>query len=119
MCESLFFVRYRRAEKQLELFAATTEPRYITDCEILDYNTVAGSLLGAIMAPIADEWSGVDKFGNFFVSRLPEELTHDEDDALQISAADSILNGAPNKVGEGGSLRLHRPDCRCCRCKRL
>lgn len=51
MCESVLFVRYRRAEKQLELFADTTEPRYLTASEILDYNTVAGP-----PQPLQNQW---------------------------------------------------------------
>ena len=46
--ESFHFVRYRRQENQLIVFADDTTPRWITCSCMLDYNTVAGA----------------DKFGN-------------------------------------------------------
>ena len=49
--DSFHFVRYRRQENQLIVFADDTNPRWITCSTLLDYNTVAGA----------------DKFGNVFV----------------------------------------------------
>lgn len=49
--ESVYMVRYKRAENQLIIFADDTQPRWITNTCILDYNTVACS----------------DKFGNISV----------------------------------------------------
>ena len=49
--DSVCFVRYRRSENQLIVFADDTNPRWLTCCHMLDYDTVAGA----------------DKFGNIFV----------------------------------------------------
>lgn len=49
--ESFHFVRYKRQENQLIIFADDTYPRWITSSGMLDYNTVAGA----------------DKFGNLTI----------------------------------------------------
>lgn len=46
--ESVYMLRYKRAENQLIIFADDTQPRWITTMTSLDYNTVATA----------------DKFGN-------------------------------------------------------
>ncbi|KAI1285559.1 Splicing factor 3B subunit 3 [Halotydeus destructor] len=61
---SVFFVRYKQADNQLVIYADDTLPRFITTKYILDYHTVA----------IAD------KFGNFSVVRLPQDINDDLDD---------------------------------------
>jgi splicing factor 3B subunit 3 len=53
--ESVFFIRYRRQENMLVMFADDTLPRYTTATCVLDYDTVAHA----------------DKFGNVCVLRLP------------------------------------------------
>lgn len=49
--ESLFWVRYRRNENQLIIFADETYPRWVTTACLLDYDTMAAA----------------DKFGNICV----------------------------------------------------
>lgn len=49
--DSFHFVRYKRQENQLIVFADDTNPRWITSSCMLDYNTMAGA----------------DKFGNISV----------------------------------------------------
>lgn len=49
--ESFHFVRYKRQENQLVVFADDTNPRWITAACLLDYDTMAGA----------------DKFGNINV----------------------------------------------------
>lgn len=49
--ESLFWVRYRRNENQLIIFADDTYPRWVTTACLLDYDTMAAA----------------DKFGNICV----------------------------------------------------
>lgn len=49
--ESFFWVRYKRNENQLIIFADDTHPRWVTTSSLLDYETVAGA----------------DKFGNICV----------------------------------------------------
>lgn len=53
--ESVHFVRYRRNENQLIIFADDTNPRYVTTMCLLDYDTVAVA----------------DKFGNVSIVSLP------------------------------------------------
>lgn len=52
--ESFHFLRYRRQENQLVIFADDTHPRWITCATMLDYDTVAGA----------------DKFGNLCIVSL-------------------------------------------------
>lgn len=42
MCESVFLCKYKKAEKQLQIVADTTSPRYLTATCIVDYDTIAG-----------------------------------------------------------------------------
>lgn len=51
--ESLFWVRYRRNENQLIVFADDTHPRWVTTACLLDYDTMASA----------------DKFGNISIVR--------------------------------------------------
>lgn len=62
--ESIYFVRYKRADNQLVIFADDTIPRFVTTKCILDYDTVA----------IAD------KFGNLSVVRLPQDINDELDE---------------------------------------
>ena len=62
--ESYFFVRYKRAENQLIVFADDSTPRWVTATCVLDYDTVASA----------------DKFGNVSIIRLPEDVNDDVDD---------------------------------------
>lgn len=83
MGEAFHILKYRKAEKQLSLFAECSVARYLTASSILDYNTVAGA----------------DKFGNLFVSRLPEEVSEEnERDVYGGYDGEGWLNGAPNRL---------------------
>lgn len=62
--ESVFFVRYKRAENQIIIFADDTHPRWVTATALLDYDTIATA----------------DKFGNLSVLRLPHSVTDDVDE---------------------------------------
>lgn len=42
VAESVHVVRFHRAEKQFDIVADCTEPRYTVCTSLLDYNTVAG-----------------------------------------------------------------------------
>jgi hypothetical protein len=53
------FFRYNKADNKLYCFADDVHPRYITAMTPLDYDTVAAG----------------DKFGNFFVLRLPADVS--------------------------------------------
>lgn len=62
--ESVYCIRYRRAENQLIIFADDTHPRWITATTLLDYDTVATG----------------DKFGNIAILRLPQNVSDDVDE---------------------------------------
>lgn len=62
--ESFHFVRYKREENQLIIFADDTFPRWITCACLLDYDTVAGA----------------DKFGNIVNIRLTPDANDDVDE---------------------------------------
>lgn len=62
--ESIFCVKYKKRENQLIIFADDTNPRWITNSCILDYDTIAMS----------------DKFGNIAIMRLPQTVTDDVDE---------------------------------------
>ncbi|XP_069113923.1 splicing factor 3B subunit 3 [Argopecten irradians] len=83
--ESFHFVRYKRQENQLIVFADDTNPRWITASCMLDYNTV----------------SGADKFGNITIIRLPTDISDevDEDPTGNKALWDrGVLNGASQKT---------------------
>ncbi|XP_071959177.1 splicing factor 3B subunit 3-like isoform X1 [Antedon mediterranea] len=83
--ESIHFVRYKRAENKLIIFADDTYPRWITASCILDYNTVVCA----------------DKFGNITVLRLPANINDEVDEDPTGSKAlwdRGLLNGASQKA---------------------
>ena len=83
--ESVHFVKYRRGENQLVVFADDTSPRWVTSACILDYQTVAVA----------------DKFGNVSVLRLPNNVNDnvDEDPTGTKALWDrGLLNGASQKA---------------------
>lgn len=63
--ESFQFVKYKKEEQTLNIFADNTTPRWVTSQAIIDYNTLAGG----------------DKFGNIFLVRVPHDVqdTFEED----------------------------------------
>jgi len=86
MCESVHYVKYRRHDNTLSIFADDVVPRFITSMATpaVDYSTV---------------FCG-DKFGNIFSLTLPPEA---DDDAVSHTGTrmiwdQGVLNGAPNKL---------------------
>ncbi|KAK2841929.1 hypothetical protein Q5P01_012129 [Channa striata] len=83
--ESLFWVRYRRNENQLIIFADDTYPRWVTTATLLDYDTMACA----------------DKFGNISIVRLPPNTSDDVDEDPTGNKAlwdRGLLNGASQKA---------------------
>jgi len=83
--ESAFFVKYKREDNQLVIFADDTLPRWTTASCVLDYDTVAVA----------------DKFGNLSLLRLPPNVNDeiDEDPTGVKSLWDrGWLGGASQKV---------------------
>ncbi|CAN2389285.1 splicing factor 3b [Pristimantis euphronides] len=83
--ESFIWVRYKRNENQLIIFADDTYPRWVTNSSLLDYETVAGA----------------DKFGNICVVRLPPNINDDVDEDPTGNKAlwdRGLLNGASQKA---------------------
>ncbi|KAK6185339.1 hypothetical protein SNE40_007593 [Patella caerulea] len=83
--ESFHFLRYKRQENQLIIFADDTNPRWITCSCLLDYNTMAGA----------------DKFGNVTLVRLPISVSDDVDEDPTGNKAlwdRGVLNGATQKA---------------------
>ena len=62
--ESYYFVRYKRSENQLIVFADDVFPRWVTCTCILDYDTIVCA----------------DKFGNVSIIRLPADVNDEIDD---------------------------------------
>jgi splicing factor 3B subunit 3 len=88
LAESFHYLKYQRQENAFVLFADDVSPRWLTASAVLDANTLAGA----------------DKFGNVFVTRLPQEVSDDVDDAQLLTSAAAnealALNGAPSKSDE-------------------
>ncbi|KAI5623964.1 splicing factor 3B subunit 3, partial [Silurus asotus] len=83
--ESLFWVRYKRNENQLIIFADETNPRWVTTACLLDYDTMATA----------------DKFGNISIVRLPQNTSDDVDEDPTGNKAlwdRGLLNGASQKA---------------------
>ena len=82
--ESIHFVKYRKLENTLCIFADDPFPRFMSALCVLDYNTVAGG----------------DKFGNLFILRLPEG----SNDNVEVASGArqlwdlGVLSGAPIKL---------------------
>lgn len=62
--ESFHFVKYRKEENQLYIFADDVVPRWLTTSLHMDFDTMAGA----------------DKFGNVFMARLPQEVSEEIED---------------------------------------
>lgn len=85
--ESVHYVKFKKDEKQLFIFADETSPRWVTSTELLDYDTVATG----------------DKFGNMAVLRLPSQVSDEiEEDPTgsKFKTDQGILNGASHKLEE-------------------
>eukprot|EP00474_Spongospora_subterranea_P009375 CRZ09833.1 hypothetical protein [Spongospora subterranea] len=94
--DSVHFVRFYRNEKQFDIVADSTEPRFLTSITVLDYNTIAG----------------FDKFGNMFTSRLPLESQ------LELSSSESgpqvnttlqnsdLIRGAAHKLKTANNFHI-------------
>jgi splicing factor 3B subunit 3 len=84
MMESVYFVKYKRFDNSLVIFADDETPRMVASSTMLDYDTIAGS----------------DKFGNIFVLRLPPDVSDDIDNPTgnRILWDTGYLNGAPDKI---------------------
>ncbi|CAG9763976.1 unnamed protein product [Ceutorhynchus assimilis] len=91
--ESVFMVRYKRAENQLIIFADDTHPKWISATCILDYDSIATA----------------DKFGNVSILRLPSNVTDDvEEDPTGNKALwdRGLLNGASQKAGTVATFHI-------------
>jgi len=85
--ESVHVLKYKAEEIQLYTFADDVINRWLTSFIMLDQDTVAG----------------VDKFENFFVSRLPagcEDDAEDDPTATKFKWENGYLNGAAFKMEE-------------------
>ncbi|KAJ1984548.1 pre-mRNA-splicing factor rse1 [Dimargaris verticillata] len=83
--ESMHYALYRPQENRIAIFADDLLPRWTTVTCPLDYDTMAGG----------------DRFGNFYVLRLKDEVSHkiDEDTTGNLLYHEkSYLQGAANKL---------------------
>lgn len=83
--ESFHYMKYKRSENSMYIYADDLVPRHITSALLMDYDTMAGG----------------DKFGNLFMTRLPADTsTQVEEDPTggKFSAAGGTLNSAPHKL---------------------
>jgi splicing factor 3B subunit 3 len=60
MQESYHYMKYKRSENSLYIYADDIVPRHITCSLLMDYDTMAGG----------------DKFGNLFMTRLPADTSN-------------------------------------------
>jgi len=80
-----FFVKYKSSENQFYTFADETTPRWLTSTVLIDYDTIGGG----------------DKFGNFFISRLPSQISDEvEEDPTgsKFKFDQKNMNGAAHKL---------------------
>uniref|UniRef100_A0A7S3VLT8 DNA damage-binding protein 1 n=1 Tax=Dunaliella tertiolecta TaxID=3047 RepID=A0A7S3VLT8_DUNTE len=83
--ESVHFMKYKKADNHLYIFADDASPRYVTSVLPLDYDTLAVA----------------DKFGNVGVLRLPPDVSAQvEEDPTggKLASTSGRLNGAPHKL---------------------
>jgi len=85
LCESFHCVKFRKQDKFLHIFADSVAPRYLTTTCIVDYDTAAGG----------------DKFGNFFVSRLPADVIEDTpEDVVGTKWGFNLATNVANKFND-------------------
>ncbi|CAG8605229.1 6855_t:CDS:10 [Paraglomus brasilianum] len=83
--ESIHYASYRPHDNRIIIFADDTTPRWVTTSVMVDYDTIAGG----------------DKFGNFFIDRLPSETSEEVDEdptGNKIMYEKGYLMGAPHKI---------------------
>ncbi|KAL8292884.1 hypothetical protein RQP46_000578 [Phenoliferia psychrophenolica] len=83
--ESIHYAVYKAPENRLIVFADDTAPRWTTAACMVDYQTVAAG----------------DKFGNFFLNRLPKSVSDEVDEdptGASIMHEKGYLMGAPHKT---------------------
>jgi splicing factor 3B subunit 3 len=83
--ESIHYAVYKAPENRLLVFADDTSPRWTTATTMVDYETVGAG----------------DKFGNFFINRLPKGISDEVDDdptGAGIMHEKGYLMGAPHKT---------------------
>ncbi|KAJ1565911.1 Splicing factor 3B subunit 3, partial [Nowakowskiella sp. JEL0078] len=83
--ESVLYATYRHADNRIIIFADDSTPRWITATAMADYDTIVGG----------------DKFGQFFMVRLPAETSEEVDDdptGNKILYEKGYLNGAAHKL---------------------
>lgn len=91
--ESVHYLRYKKSDNHLYVFADEAAPRYLTAALPLDYDSVAGA----------------DKFGNIFVSRLPSEVSaavEDDPTGGKLAGVTGRLGGAPHKAEAVASFHV-------------
>ncbi|KAI8577471.1 hypothetical protein K450DRAFT_251826 [Umbelopsis ramanniana AG] len=82
--ESVIFAVYKHIDNRIIVFADDTTPRWTTTSTMVDYDTVAGG----------------DKFGNFFINRLPTNVSEESDDdpaGGRLLYEKGYLGGAPHR----------------------
>ena len=84
LTDSAHFVKYKRAENVLTIFADDTAPHFMTGLAVLDHDTVGC----------------VDKFGNVFVLRVPDGTDDNVDSfsGTRLLWEQGSLNGAAIKL---------------------
>ena len=82
VAESVYFLKYNRQSNALRIFAEDEVPRYIASMCALDYDTVAFG----------------DKFGNFVVLRVPEDVDDSVEDSVSRRGVWEVVNTAKAKL---------------------
>ena len=84
MMESVFFVKFRRQENAMVIFADEPATRFVTSMCVVDHSTIAA----------------VDKFGNVFTVRVSEDVIEDVEigNSTTLLWEQGALSGAPNKL---------------------
>lgn len=84
--ESFHFALFNERENTIGVFADDIAPRWLTSSEWLDPDTIAGA----------------DKFGNFYVCRVPKDIAERAGDSAgsRFLWERGYLNGAPNRADE-------------------
>ncbi|KAG2186047.1 hypothetical protein INT43_002485 [Umbelopsis isabellina] len=83
--ESVHYAVYKYVDNRIIVFADDTTARWISTSTMIDYDTVAGG----------------DKFGNFFVNRLPQSVSEESDDdpaGGRLLYEKGYLGGAPHRA---------------------
>lgn len=96
--EGFFLLRYRKMDNKMYAFAEVVGSRYVTAGLPLDYDTVAGA----------------DKFGNFFINRLPADVSAEVSGVVGVVMWGVVMGVVVMGGLQHGAMKMLMTTCQPC-----